>query len=75
MEQNLVFSSNSFLGAELIECLKKKNVKVIGTTRRKSDVSEDCLFLDLDDQDSNYNIPKDIHHAYLLAGRWGYQEC
>ena len=75
IEHNLVFGADSFLGIELIRVLKAQNRKVIGTTRRKSTLSESRFFLDLSDDNFNLNIPHDVNYAYLLAGTWNYSEC
>lgn len=74
-EYNLVFGANSFLGAKLIRVLQEQNINVVGTTRRKSEVSDSCIFLDLCDDELNFNIPQSVNHAYLLAGIWNYTEC
>ena len=75
LEHNLVFGVNSFLGTELIKVLKEQNRNVVGTTRRKSSVSDSCTYLDLSKDDLNFNIPQSVNYAYLLAGSWSYSEC
>lgn len=74
-EYNLVFSANSFLGAELIKVLNDNDRRAIGTTRRKSELSGDRIYLDISSDEPIFNIPKDVNHAYLLAGIWDYNEC
>ena len=74
-DYSLVFSANSFLGAELIKVLKGEERKVIGTTRRMSEISDERIYLDISGDEPEFNIPKDINHAYLLAGTWDYNEC
>ena len=75
LEHNLVFGANSFLGTELIKVLKEQNRNVVGTTRRKSAVSDNCVYLDLSEDDLNFNISQSVNYTYLLAGIWNYGEC
>lgn len=74
-EYNLVFSANSFLGKELINVLNDQGRNVVGTTRRESDISDKCIYLDISGDKPTLNIPNNINHAYLLAGTWDYTEC
>ncbi len=75
IEHNLVFGADSFLGAELIKVLEQQKRNVIGTTRRMSAVSDSRVFVDLCDDDLNFNVPRGVNYAYLLAGTWNYGEC
>ena len=75
IEYNLVFGANSFLGAELIKELQKQNRKVVGTSRRKLELPDNSIYLDISGDNPDFNIPEDINHAYLLAGTWNYIAC
>ena len=58
-DYSLVFSANSFLGAELIKVLKGEDRRVIGTTRRMSEISDERIYLDISGDEPEFNIPKD----------------
>jgi len=70
----LIIGGDSKIAKYLIKRLKKENFKIIATTRRKKNISNTKIFLDLY-KIKKFVIPKKINVAVILAGVDGHKKC
>lgn len=72
---NLVVGADSMIGEALMQHLKSASESVIGTTRRRDEVGEDRIFLDLAEDLSGWICPRPLKVAYLCAGATKLEAC
>jgi dTDP-4-dehydrorhamnose reductase len=71
----LVIGGDSLLGKAVIEHLKRSGQKVITTTRRRENISDSSLFLDLSGDISLWDIPEGIDNVLLCASVTKIEQC
>ena len=71
----LVIGGDSLLGKAVIEHLKRFGQKVVATTRRRENVSDSSLFLDLSGNVSSWDIPEGINKVFLCASVTKMEQC
>ena len=63
------------MGKAVIENLKRFGQKVVATTRRRENVSDSSLFLDLSGNVSSWDIPEGINKVFLCASVTKMEQC
>ena len=63
------------MGKAIIEHLKRFGQKVVATTRRRQNVSNSSLFLDLRGNVSSWDIPEGIDKVFLCASVTKMEQC
>ena len=71
----LIVGADSMVGSALITRLRQTGARVLGTTRRRENVSEECLHLDLADNVQQWRPPQPVDVAILCAGVTALQAC
>ena len=71
----LVIGADGLLGGALLRRLRMAGESVAGTTRRRANVSEQCLYLDLTDTACEWRAPWPVSVAYVCAGVNKLQVC
>lgn len=71
----LVVGGDSFLGQKIAEKLRYLNRLVITTSRHTSDLSDTNLFLNLNSDIENWQLPSRIKVAFLCAAVSSLNEC
>ena len=71
----LVVGSDSLIGRALWERLRAAECRVVGTTRRRSQINEDCVYLDLVDAPARWAPPAGTAVAVVCAGVTRLQAC
>ena len=72
--QYLIVGGDSLVGGEVFNCFKKHGHNVITTTRRKNTVTEDRILFDFEDE-STYQVPVSVQHAFIIAAATDYNRC
>ena len=71
----LVVGSDSLIGGALINELARVEQRVLGTTRRRSTVRSDRLFLDLGQNSESWQLPSRVSVAVICAGVTKIEDC
>ena len=66
-ERILIIGVDSLIGRTLFENLQRSDKIVLGTTRRKETLSEERIFLDLDENISSWVFPEKIAVAFFCV--------
>jgi len=72
---SLVIGADGLIGRALVEHLEHVGTPVIETTRRKGELSERKLFLDLAEDISDWYPPSQVSTAYLYAAGSSLRRC
>jgi dTDP-4-dehydrorhamnose reductase len=71
----LVVGADGMVGNALLTRLRQTGLCVLGTTRRREHVNEDCLHLDLADDLQQWRPPQPVDVAILCAAETRSQAC
>jgi dTDP-4-dehydrorhamnose reductase len=71
----LVVGADSMVGGALLTRLRQTGVRVLGTTRRREQVREGCVHLDLANDIRRWRPPDSVSVAILCAGETRIQAC
>ena len=72
---HLIIGRDSFLGCEYSQYLSNLDIPNIGTSRRKSNVTQpNVVFMDLSEFE-RFEIPRSISRVEIFAGITGYEAC
>ena len=72
---HLVIGADGLVGGALIRRLRNAGVSVAGTTRRRANVHERCIHLDLTDRAGQWRPPWPVSVATICAGVTTVQAC
>jgi dTDP-4-dehydrorhamnose reductase len=72
---HLVVGADGLVGAALFRRLRKAEVYAAATTRRRENVREDCIYLDLVEKAGGWEWPWPIQVAIICAGITKAQAC
>jgi dTDP-4-dehydrorhamnose reductase len=71
----LVVGADGMVGSALVTGLRQTGLSVLGTTRRRERVNQNCLHLDLADDLQHWRPPHPVDVAVLCAGETRLQAC
>ncbi len=71
----IVIGGDGFLGRSIAETLKKAGNKVITTSRKKQNISDSCIYLDLKDDISLWEVQENFDAAFFCAAVTSIEEC
>lgn len=71
----MVIGGDGFLGRSIAETLKKSGKRVITTSRRKQNLSDSCIYLNLTEDFSSWQAPKYVDVAFFCAAVTSIEQC
>ncbi len=71
----LVVGGDSLIGMQIVQLLQTSGEEVVITTRRCERISSDCIYLDLSEPVSRWEIPSNIRVAFLCAAATSQTFC
>jgi dTDP-4-dehydrorhamnose reductase len=72
---HLVVGADGLVGNALVQRLRSAGESMVATTRRRSNVNDDCLYLDLAEPLDNWRSPSRLSVATICAGITKAQAC
>lgn len=71
----LVIGRDGKLGSSLLRELKARNETVFGSSRKSTKYQKDLIFLDLEQDISNWQPPEGVHSAFICAAISNIRTC
>ena len=72
---HIVIGGDGFLGRNIVEDLRKSGRSAIATSRRKQSLSDSCVYLDLAEDVSSWEIPEGVDAAFFCAAVTLIEQC
>ncbi len=71
----MVIGGDGFLGRGIAETLKKSGKRVITTSRKKQNLSDSCIYLNMTGDISSWEVPNDVGVAFFCVAVTSREQC
>ena len=71
----MIIGGDGFLGHSIAKALRNSGKKVITTSRKTQNLSNLCIYLDLTEDISSWEVPNDIGIAFFCAALTSIEQC
>jgi dTDP-4-dehydrorhamnose reductase len=71
----MIIGGDGFLGHSIAKALREYGKRVITTSRKPQNLSDSCVYLDLTEDISSWEVPNDVDTAFICAAVTSIDQC
>lgn len=71
----MIIGGDGFLGHSIAKTLRESGKRVITTSRKTQNLSDSCIYLDLTEDISSWEVPDDVDTAFICAAVTSIEQC
>ena len=71
----MIIGGDGFLGHSIAKTLREYGKRVITTSRKPQNLSDSCIYLDLTEDISSWEVPDDVDTAFICAAVTSIDQC